>query len=707
MMELLNYQESLKSLMVQDFQSYLTTSGNNNFLFSSPTGSGKTIVAGSVVKELLRDNKNIFVWISIGMGSNAEQSYKKFISTLDFDTDDIYLFDNLYPIPEDKRVIFASWTYLKTKSFDREKDLKISNYQNSFKEKDGSFIKYFQELRKQGKRIILITDEAHHTADSELSKDIIVELNPTIYLEITATPHDKKQYSKIYKPNPKDVENSGIIKNLISISPYETNSNVVDEEAFILSNAEQMRLKIIEEYRKIEPDNIVQPLVLVQCQNSKSGHFKNKIRELGINEIDIAFNFDKDKHNYDSEIFDLNSNIKYLLCNQAIATGWDCPRAHILVQFIRVGSENFQIQVVGRITRTANHKLYNNSIIDTGYVYTYFADNKRYMDEYEKNNEMNIPIRCVHKVVDVNNLTLLNKALSEYGIRKQVITTEELKNLVVDIDRVRVLQKDFVNFVNQRKNILSSSVSYANYRKPIVNHNLGTIYDSQSENTVYLKISFDMYIREMITKYAISRTIYDSLIIYYKEIEKITNDDMPEGIFTLAKEFDLLHTKKESLTLEKVFQLNDVYDISKSAELKFTKNTHGSVDLNGNSSFQQKLSTPEELFIKNYLESNKGNIKCWFKNLDNGDNSLSFVYNINNELHLHTPDFICLDNNSKLKLFEVKDNTLAETTSAINGSKFNALSDLVKENEYKFLYDIIFVDSKQMLQMGHSQNKPI
>jgi len=287
---LLKYQENLKIEMRDDFITYLNTRGKNNFLFSSPTGSGKTVVAGLVVKELLRDERNIFVWISIGMGDNAEQSYKSFLNLLNFEEEDLYLFDNLYPIPEEKTVIFASWSYLKTKTFNDEK-IKISNYLNSFKEKEGSFIEHFKQLKKAGKRIFLITDEAHHTADSELSQDIIKDLDPTIYLEITATPNKEKQYTRTYLPDPAEVEKSGIIKNLISINPYESNSSVINEEDFILSSANKMREKIFEEYKKVEPGNTIQPLVLIQCQNSKMDDFEEKLILLGIDKNDIALIF--------------------------------------------------------------------------------------------------------------------------------------------------------------------------------------------------------------------------------------------------------------------------------------------------------------------------------------------------------------------------------------------------------------------------------
>lgn len=700
--DLLVYQKTLKQEMVKDFKAYLTTRGKNNFLFSSPTGSGKTIVAGLVVKDLMQDSNNIFIWISIGLGDNAGQSYEKFKDKLDFDDEDLYLFDNLYPIPKEKRVVFASWSYLKTKTVNEDGE-KVSNYLNSFKEKDGSFVQYFEELKKEGKKIILITDEAHHTADSQLSKDIIDKLSPTIYLEITATPNKDKEYTAKYLPNPKDVEDSGIIKNLVSINPYENDSNVISEEDFILSSANKMREKIIEEYKKEEPNNSIQPLVLIQCQNSKMEYFEEKLLSLNIDSKDIAFIFDKTKKNHE-DIVNLNSNVKFLLCNQAIATGWDCPRAHILVQFIKVGSENFQIQVVGRISRTANHKLYNNTILDTAYVYTYFDENKKFIDEYEQSKDLPIPIRCELKVVNEFNFLKLNEVFNQIKIKKETIKTTELKSSLNDFHRVKVSQQDFSNYVKQNIKTLSNSQKYIHYKKNIINHNVGTIHSSQTNNVVGLNVSFDIFCKEMLNKYSLSRIIYDTLIIKYKEDNCITNDDMPEGLFQVAKEFEELNSKKVKSICSDIYTLQSSYDIPKEkGELpKYKKNTHG-LEGDGLISFPQKLSTPEKIFIDKFLE-NKEEIKCWFKNFDNGDDSLSFVYQINNELHIHTPDFICLDINDKLRLYEIKDNTLDETSSLVNRSKFNALCDLIKNNNYVFSYDIIFVNKKEMLQMGHSQN---
>jgi len=59
-----------------------------------------------------------------------------------------------------------------------------------------------------------------------------------------------------------------------------------------------------------------------------------------------------------------------LIFKQAIDTGWDCPRAHILVKFRESHSETFEIQTVGRILRMPEQKHYASEELNRGYIYT-------------------------------------------------------------------------------------------------------------------------------------------------------------------------------------------------------------------------------------------------------------------------------------------------------------------------------------------------
>ena len=62
-----------------------------------------------------------------------------------------------------------------------------------------------------------------------------------------------------------------------------------------------------------------------------------------------------------------------LLFKQAIALGWDCPRAAVLLIFRKMNSEQFTIQTVGRILRMPEQHFYTDPILNRGYVYTDIA----------------------------------------------------------------------------------------------------------------------------------------------------------------------------------------------------------------------------------------------------------------------------------------------------------------------------------------------
>lgn len=78
----------------------------------------------------------------------------------------------------------------------------------------------------------------------------------------------------------------------------------------------------------------------------------------------------KEKINLDG-ITDLSANPVFLLMKQAIATGWDCPRAKILVKLRENMSEDFEIQTIGRLRRMPEAKHYDVDVLDFCYLYTF------------------------------------------------------------------------------------------------------------------------------------------------------------------------------------------------------------------------------------------------------------------------------------------------------------------------------------------------
>ena len=60
-----------------------------------------------------------------------------------------------------------------------------------------------------------------------------------------------------------------------------------------------------------------------------------------------------------------------VVMKQAVATGWDCPRAQILVKLRENMDETFEIQTIGRIRRMPEAKHYDNDVLDCCYLYTF------------------------------------------------------------------------------------------------------------------------------------------------------------------------------------------------------------------------------------------------------------------------------------------------------------------------------------------------
>ena len=93
--------------------------------------------------------------------------------------------------------------------------------------------------------------------------------------------------------------------------------------------------------------------------------------------LSIAKWFDNKKENLD-HITDLDSPVEYMLFKYAAGTGWDCPRAHVLVMYREIQSDTFRTQTLGRILRNPvpNTDLSGYPSLRVGYLYTNYRRNE-------------------------------------------------------------------------------------------------------------------------------------------------------------------------------------------------------------------------------------------------------------------------------------------------------------------------------------------
>lgn len=150
-------------------------------------------------------------------------------------------------------------------------------------------------------------------------------------------------------------------------------NNNLDDDIMLLDLADKKRKEIQKEYDRLGVN--VRPLVLIQFPNGSEEwiqRVKEALADMGYSENSglVASWFSGDHPDKPEEIKKLDGEYAFLLFKQAIATGWDCPRAKILVKLREGGNERFNIQTVGRIRRTPLREHYDIELVDNCYLYT-------------------------------------------------------------------------------------------------------------------------------------------------------------------------------------------------------------------------------------------------------------------------------------------------------------------------------------------------
>jgi type III restriction enzyme len=154
-------------------------------------------------------------------------------------------------------------------------------------------------------------------------------------------------------------------------------------DQFVLSEAIKKRESLTEGYQKA--GSKVNPLMLIQLPDKKSEveeQLMNEVIDFLANDHGItvdngklAVYLSESKENLEN-IAKSDSEVEVMIFKQAIALGWDCPRAQILVLFRDHKSLAFSIQTVGRIMRMPEPDLghYSNELLNNSFVYTNMAD---------------------------------------------------------------------------------------------------------------------------------------------------------------------------------------------------------------------------------------------------------------------------------------------------------------------------------------------
>ena len=332
-------------------------------IVKSPTGSGKTIILIDFIEEYLTkvSSSTSFIWLCPGKGDLEEQSRQKMCKFAPHRYTQ-NLFDALQNGFDDESTTFINWELVTKKGNTAIRD---SERKNLFDR--------IAEAHRAGTEFIVIIDE-EHSNNTAKAKSIIDAFSAKKIIRVSATAVENKRYEYL-EIDEVDVINAGLITKALYVNEGLVDGmEISDDYECLLDLADAKRKAIAARYKEL--GKAIRPLVLIQFPNGQP----ETIRAVEIKLESMGYTYDngmvsiwmsEDKRDLPDNLTENDATPVFLLMKQAISTGWDCPRAKILVKLREGMSEGFEIQTIGRIRRMPEARHYEDDLLDFCYVYTF------------------------------------------------------------------------------------------------------------------------------------------------------------------------------------------------------------------------------------------------------------------------------------------------------------------------------------------------
>lgn len=423
----LEFQDVAISELCETFRTLWYAPGTQlPLVFKSPTGSGKTFMVTSFINDLTAvhnfDDDIAWVWITFS-DDLAMQSKTKFseyfypnagrrlLTVADFSEGKLKRND----------VLFLNWQKLVSRSAEA-RVLRKPTDPDKQKESGCYFEDVIAATKSAGRKIALVIDESHKNVTDAAVRDVINPIDPKVIVKVSATPETEPSISDVkhHKAGFVEVERTqvvkaGLIKSAIvsqTEEEVETGSEETDIDHKLLDLAMKRRTALAA--RWVEAGCSVNPLVLIQLPDDDAGDRAQGIatkeevviaylKTKGVTEDRIAWWFSGRKSENMEGISANDCKVEYMLFKYAAGTGWDCPRAHVMVMFREISSTTFKIQTLGRILRNPEPERKDDLAafpdLTLGYLYTNYSRNQ--VEGVDGKNKSNNPLLTRHaKLID-------------------------------------------------------------------------------------------------------------------------------------------------------------------------------------------------------------------------------------------------------------------------------------------------------------------
>ena len=369
--------------------------------YTAPTGAGKTIVMSALIEDIYygdelypEQTEAIFIWLSDSPQLNEQSRLK-----IDLKADKIRLnqciviSDDAFDMEmlEDGHIYFLNTQ-------------KLSKSSNLTKHSDGRQYTIWETLsntvREKSDRLYFIIDEAHRGAQGarDLTKNTTImqkflkgseadRLPPMpVVIGMTATPQRFNRLAEgiqstthYVRTTSDEVRASGLLKDRIIITYPEHSGN---DMAVLQAATDEWQQKCQHWYQYCYEQHYgqVNPVLVIQVQNGSG----NQISATDLNEClriieermgdrflegQVVHAFGEGTPTIQiggldvpycepSRIAD-DKRIKVVFFKETLTTGWDCPRAEVMMSFRRAVDHTYIAQLLGRMVRTPTQQHIN------------------------------------------------------------------------------------------------------------------------------------------------------------------------------------------------------------------------------------------------------------------------------------------------------------------------------------------------------------
>ena len=228
------------------------------------------------------------------------------------------------------------------------------------------------------RRPFVVVDEAHNSR-TELAFDMLARLRPSGVMELTATPDLERTPSNVlHSVSAAELKAEEMIKLPVVLA---TEPNWQQCLADAIGRRDALH-KLADEERRAGAAYL-RPLVLIQSEPRRAGvetlDFERVRQELinnhgiPLNEIVVATGEEKGLEQVDSDyrlgIADPACPVKFVITQKALAEGWDCPFAYILVSMASLSSATAVEQLLGRVLRQPDARHRQAGALNQSYAF--------------------------------------------------------------------------------------------------------------------------------------------------------------------------------------------------------------------------------------------------------------------------------------------------------------------------------------------------